>query len=114
MKDLQFCRIHVVRRMFIAQIAQSAITDCVHTYVQYQTYMVLWYSTGRMYKYSTGQGFSDLVEIGQAAAQQVATQVDRVEGAHAPEHRVIDLRYEVATYLLSLSCSRPSLTYYRK
>ena len=68
MKDSQFCRIHVVRRIFIAQIAQSAITDCVHTYVQYQTYMVLWYSTGRMYKYSTGQGFSDLVEIGQAAA----------------------------------------------
>ena len=58
----------MVRRIFIAQIAQSAITDCVHTYVQYQTYMVLWYSTGRMYKYSTGQGFSDLVEIGQAAA----------------------------------------------
>ena len=70
MKDLQFCRIHVVRRIFIAQIAQSAITDCVHTYVQYQTYMVLWYSTGRMYKYSTRQGFSDLVEIGQAAAAQ--------------------------------------------
>ena len=68
MKDSQFCSIHVVRSIFIAQIAQSAITDCVHTYVQYQTYMVLWYSTGRMYKYSTGQGFSDLVEIGQAAA----------------------------------------------
>ena len=31
MKDLQFCRIHVVRRIFIAQIAQSAKNGlCTH------------------------------------------------------------------------------------
>ena len=68
MKDSQFCSIHVVRSIFIAQIAQSAKNGlCTHIRTVPDLY-------GTLAKYQQnvqvldGQGFSDLVEIGQAAA----------------------------------------------